>query len=188
MIVMKFGGSSLESAAAIAASPESCVRVCPGIPWWWFPPWARPRMRCWPWRPTRPKAKRAEALRAPARARGISPPRIAAAGFGSASQRARNDSHRAFSRPGRNRRRDLCAVRELTPRSLDAVASYGERLSSRIVALGISKAREFRACISIRATSIVTDSRYTMALAADRRNLCAHCREHCRTTAKTASR
>ena len=56
----------------------------------------------------------------------------------------------------------LCAVKELTPRSLDAVASYGERMSSRVVTLalqsqGISSAHLDARCV------IVTDSRYTMA-------------------------
>jgi aspartate kinase len=56
----------------------------------------------------------------------------------------------------------LCAVLELTPRSLDAVASYGERLSSRIVALAF----ESQGIPSVHLDSrnvIVTDSRYTQA-------------------------
>ena len=49
MIVMKFGGTSVESAAAI----ETRRRHRPGAadarsPWWSFPPWARPRTSCWP--------------------------------------------------------------------------------------------------------------------------------------------
>jgi aspartate kinase len=56
----------------------------------------------------------------------------------------------------------LCAVSELTPRSLDAVASYGERLSSRIVALVF----ESQGIPSVHLDSrnvIVTDARYTHA-------------------------
>jgi aspartate kinase len=56
----------------------------------------------------------------------------------------------------------LCAVGELTPRSLDAVASFGERLSSRIVALAL----ESQGIPSLHLDSrnvIVTDARYTHA-------------------------
>jgi aspartate kinase len=56
----------------------------------------------------------------------------------------------------------LCSVRELTPRSLDAVASYGERLSSRIVALCFNNYGVPSAHLDSR-NVIVTDSRYTMA-------------------------
>ena len=56
----------------------------------------------------------------------------------------------------------LCSIRELTPRSLDAVASFGERLSSRLVTLAF----ESQGIPSVHLDSrnvIVTDSRYTMA-------------------------
>ncbi len=56
----------------------------------------------------------------------------------------------------------LCSVAELTPRSLDAVASYGERLSSRIVALAFESQGIPSVHIDAR-NCIVTDSRYTMA-------------------------
>ena len=61
-----------------------------------------------------------------------------------------------------NRRRSLCSLRELTPRSLDAVASYGERLSSRIVALVFESQGIPSAHLDSR-NAIVTDSRHTMA-------------------------
>jgi aspartate kinase len=56
----------------------------------------------------------------------------------------------------------LCSVKELTPRSLDAVASYGERMSSRIVTLALQSQGIPSAHLDAR-TVIVTDSRYTMA-------------------------
>jgi aspartate kinase len=56
----------------------------------------------------------------------------------------------------------LCSVRELTPRSLDAVASYGERLSSRIVALAFQNHGVPGVHLDAR-NSIVTDSRFTQA-------------------------
>jgi aspartate kinase len=56
----------------------------------------------------------------------------------------------------------LCAVQELTPRSLDAVASYGERLSSRIVALAFQNHGIPAVHLDSR-NSIVTDSRFGQA-------------------------
>jgi aspartate kinase len=56
----------------------------------------------------------------------------------------------------------LCSVQELTPRSLDAVASYGERLSSRILALAFESQGIPSTHLDAR-NFIVTDSRYTMA-------------------------
>lgn len=56
----------------------------------------------------------------------------------------------------------LSSVRELTPRSLDAVASYGERLSSRIVTLAFQKHGIPAVHLDSR-NSIVTDSRFTQA-------------------------
>lgn len=53
--------------------------------------------------------------------------------------------------------RGLAILGELTPRSVDAVSSFGERLSSRIVALAIGAKH-----IDSR-TVIVTDERHTMA-------------------------
>jgi aspartate kinase len=56
----------------------------------------------------------------------------------------------------------LAVLGELTPRSIDAISSYGERLSSRIVALafrqyGIESAHVDSRCL------IVTDLRHTQA-------------------------
>jgi aspartate kinase len=56
----------------------------------------------------------------------------------------------------------LCSVRELTPRSLDVVASYGERLSSRIVTLAFQNHGIPAVHLDSR-NSIVTDSRFTQA-------------------------
>ena len=56
----------------------------------------------------------------------------------------------------------LCSVRELTPRSLDAVASYGERLSSRIVALAFRNHGIPAVHLDSR-NLVVTDSRFTQA-------------------------
>ena len=56
----------------------------------------------------------------------------------------------------------ICSLRELTPRSSDAVASYGERLSSRIVALAFESQGIPSTHLDSR-NVIVTDSRHTMA-------------------------
>ncbi len=56
----------------------------------------------------------------------------------------------------------ICSVRELTPRSKDAVASYGERLSCRIVALAFESQGIPSKHLDSR-NVIITDSRHTMA-------------------------
>jgi aspartate kinase len=56
----------------------------------------------------------------------------------------------------------LCSLQELTPRSVDAVASYGERLSSRIVALAFQSQGIPIAHLDSR-NLIITDSRHAMA-------------------------
>jgi aspartate kinase len=56
----------------------------------------------------------------------------------------------------------ICSLRELTPRTVDAVSSYGERLSSRIVALAFDSLGIPSKHLDSR-NVIVTDSRHTMA-------------------------
>jgi aspartate kinase len=56
----------------------------------------------------------------------------------------------------------LAVLGELTPRSVDAISSYGERLSSRIVALAFRKAGLDAVHADAR-NVIVTDSRHTQA-------------------------
>ena len=47
MIVMKFGGSSLESAAAIGRVAGIVQAACPAGLLWWSLPWGRPPISCW---------------------------------------------------------------------------------------------------------------------------------------------
>lgn len=56
----------------------------------------------------------------------------------------------------------ICSLRELTPRTSDAVASYGERLSSRIVTLAFESRGIPSAHLDAR-NVVVTDSRHTLA-------------------------
>jgi aspartate kinase len=56
----------------------------------------------------------------------------------------------------------LAVLGELTPRSVDAISSYGERLSSRIVALAFRKAGMRAAHLDSRRV-VVTDGRHTQA-------------------------
>jgi aspartate kinase len=56
----------------------------------------------------------------------------------------------------------ICSLRELTPRTVDAVSSYGERLSSRIVALALENLGIPCKHLDSR-NVIVTDSRHTLA-------------------------
>ena len=72
----------------------------------------------------------------------------------------------------------LCSVKELTLRSLDAVASYGERMSGRIVTLALQSQGIPSAYLDAR-NVIVTDSRYTTwHLPHYRVDLCAHVGEN----------
>lgn len=58
--------------------------------------------------------------------------------------------------------RGLAVLGELTPRSMDAIASYGERLSSRIVALALRKCEIASAHLDARLL-VVTDKHHTKA-------------------------
>src|SRR5579859_2394027 len=59
--------------------------------------------------------------------------------------------------------RGIAAVGEITPRSTDAVLSFGERLSSKIVAAAFS-ARSLHSALVDSRTCIVTDATHTRAL------------------------
>ena len=69
----------------------------------------------------------------------------------------------------------LAVLGELTPRSVDAISSYGERLSSRIVTAGFRKAGMDAVHVDARRV-LVTDHRHTQAaplFEATRARLCA---------------
>ncbi len=161
MIVMKFGGSSLESTSAI-------LRVADIV---------RSRLPKHPVVVVSAMGKTTNALLAMAAnaAQGKRPEALA-------QLRAIEDFHRSeaaplVSEPHRKELetvltdhfRDLgeiveglCAVSDLTPRSQDAVASFGERLSSRIVALALDSQGIPSTHLDSR-NVIVTDSRFTHA-------------------------
>ena len=152
MIVMKFGGSSLESAAAIE-------RVA-GI--------VRSRLAKHPVVVVSAMGKTTNALLAMAAdaAEGKRDGSVRAACARSKNFTGANRWRSCRKRTERSSKpiltdhfRDLgeiveglCSVRELTPRSLDAVASYGERLSEPHRRARVRRARVFPARISIRAT------------------------------------
>ena len=161
MIVMKFGGSSLESSTAIA-------RVT-GI--------VRSRLAKRPVVVVSAMGKTTNALLAMAADAAEGKREEAFAQLRKLEEFHRRESlvlvseahHNQLDNILRDHFRDLsgivegiCSIRELTPRSKDAVASYGERLSSRIVALAF----ESQGIPSVHLDSrsiIVTDSRHTMA-------------------------
>jgi aspartate kinase len=161
MIVMKFGGSSLESAVAIR-------RVADIV---------RSRLPKHPVVVVSAMGKTTNALLAMAAAAAQGKRAEAVAQFSAIEDFHRLEAVQLVSESHRKELetvlgdhfRDLgeiveglCAVSELTPRSLDAVASYGERLSSRIVALVF----ESQGIPSVHLDSrnvIVTDARYTHA-------------------------
>ncbi len=79
--------------------------------------------------------------------------------------------------------RGLAAVGELTPRTTDLVASYGERLSSRIVAAAFEE-RGLRGTHVDARTCIITDAQHTRAIPQDdliaerlRQHVLPHARE-----------
>ena len=161
MIVMKFGGSSLESAVAIRRVADIVRSRLPKRPVVVVSAMGKTTNALLAMAAEAAQGKRAEAV---------------------AQLRAIEDFHRreAVQLVSESHRKELetvlgdhfrdlgeiveglCAVSELTPRSLDAVASYGERLSSRIVALAF----ESQGIPSVHLDSrnvIVTDARYTHA-------------------------
>ncbi|HVB55065.1 MAG TPA: lysine-sensitive aspartokinase 3 [Candidatus Acidoferrales bacterium] len=161
MIVMKFGGTSVESSAAIE-------RVA-GI--------VRSRLPRHPVVVVSAMGKTTNALLALAAEATRSNRAQAMAQLHSLEEFHRRESLPLVSGEGRSQLeriladhfRDLaemveglCALGELTPRSLDAVASYGERLSSGIVALAFESLGIPSAHLDARGV-IVTDSRFTQA-------------------------
>ena len=54
--------------------------------------------------------------------------------------------------------RGIAAVGELTPRTNDLVVSFGERLSSRMIAEAFDASRVARRCMWMRGSCIVTDA------------------------------
>ena len=135
MIVMKFGGTSVESAAAIERVAGIVqARATSATPWWWSRPWARPPTSCSPSPPPPSAAKREEYIRQlhdlrdyhSREARLVVP----------LSDRA--DLDRILDEHFQELTelvKGLAVLGELTPRSIDAISSYGERLSSYIVTL-----------------------------------------------------
>jgi len=161
MIVMKFGGTSVESAEAIA-------RVCEIV---------RARLDQRPVVVVSAMGKTTNRLLAMARQ--------AAAGNRDEALRECEELHRfhrteALALPKPEERaplerfleehfrelaellRGLAILGELTPRSLDAVASYGERLSSHIVAAALRGHGVAAEAVDSRRL-IVTDRRFTQA-------------------------
>ena len=135
MIVMKFGGTSVESAAAIERVASIVkARVATASPWWWSRPWARPPTSCWPSPQPRSRASARSTLRQihdlrdfhSREARLVVP----------LAERAELD--RTLDEHFQELTelvKGLAVLGELTPRSIDAISSYGERLSSLIVTL-----------------------------------------------------
>ena len=165
MIVMKFGGTSVESAAAIervAGIVRS--RAKRAAPWWSSPPWARPPTSCWPSPAAAIEGKRDEYIRQlhdlrdfhSREARLVVP----------LAERAELD--RILDEHFQELTelvKGLAVLGELTPRSIDAISSYGERLSSYIVTLAFRHFGMKAVHVDSRDV-IVTDKRHTAGRAA----------------------
>ena len=163
MIVMKFGGTSVESAAAIERV-ASIVKAARGAP-------ARggglghgqdhqqaAGHRAVPL-DRRPAGRSLEADRRSAR---ISPARGAGRSFRKPTGPRRSASSTSTSRNWRNWCRGLRVLGELSPRSVDAISSYGERLSSALVALAFRKFGMDAVHVDSRQV-MITDARHTQA-------------------------
>jgi aspartate kinase len=133
MIVMKFGGTSVQDAKAIdrvAHIVQGRLRI---VPWWWSAPWPRSPIPCSPWarRPGAAIARPLSRWRAPSANATMTPPENCWA-----PRSSRNFT--AISAPTSKTLDELLrgigAVGEITPRTYDNVASFGEMLSSKIVA------------------------------------------------------
>ncbi len=161
MIVMKFGGSSVESAAAI----ERAASI------------VRDRLDCRPIVVVSAMGKTTNRLLDIAAA-AINGGRDGALDQLRALRHYHEEHGRALVRPEDAAElesildvhfrelgelvRGLAVLGELTPRSVDAISSYGERLSSRIVALAFRRCGMDAAFVDSRDV-IVTDKRHTQA-------------------------
>ncbi len=113
MIVMKFGGTSVESAEAIERVAGIVGDGSTGVPWWWCRRWARPPTSCWRSLIAAVSGDRDEALRELDLAARFSPARIAGLGV---------DGGRAFQELA-ELVKGLAVMGELTPRATDAISA-----------------------------------------------------------------
>jgi len=161
MIVMKFGGTSAESAAALGRAVEI----------------VRSRLERRPAVVVSAMGKTTNRLLAIANAAAKGNREQALAELAALEQYHRCETEPAVARAHgaelecvfdqhfrelRELVEGLAALGELTPRSLDAVASFGERISSRVLALVLRSAGIASAPLDARQL-IVTDGRHTQA-------------------------
>jgi aspartate kinase len=161
MIVMKFGGSSLESAAAIRRVAGIVRERLGRHPVIVVSAMGKSTNSLFAMAEEAASGKRTEAL---ARLRALEDFHRRES-FALVSEASHHDLEVILTEHFRDLGEiveGLCAVGELTPRSLDAVASYGERLSSRIVALALQNHGVPAVHLDSR-NSIVTDSRFGQA-------------------------
>ena len=186
MIVMKFGGTSVESAAAIervagiVRTPRSA-----SARWWSSPPWARPPTSCSP-SPTPPSRASATTTSSSSTTCAISI-RARRAWWCRSTERAEldrtlDDHFQELTELVKG----LAVLGELTPRSIDAISSYGERLSSYIVTLAFRHFGMNAVHVDSRQV-IVTDRRHTQAAPQFPRDLRAPGGDDPAAGAKTAS-
>jgi len=161
MIVMKFGGTSVESAAAIRRVAEIVRSRLERRPVVVVSAMGKTTNRLLAMAREAVAGRRDEALRQWAELREFH--RQEALPLASDEQRAELEQviEQHFGELA-ELLRGLAVLGELTPRSWDAVASYGERLASRIVAVAL-QACGVPACWLDSRQLIVTDRRHTQA-------------------------
>jgi aspartate kinase len=161
MIVMKFGGTSVESAAAIRRAAEIVAGQAHRRPLVVVSAMGKTTNCLLAIARDAAKGRRAEAM---ARLRSLEEfHRRESTAVVAAPERAElaaalDEHFRALAEMVKG----LSALGELTPRSQDAVASFGERLSSRIVALAFKGCGLAAVHLDARDV-IVTDSNFTQA-------------------------
>jgi aspartate kinase len=161
MIVMKFGGSSVESAAAIervASIVEARLERRPVVV---VSAMGKTTNKLLAIANSSVDGKRSEALSQLAELRAFHLREAQAAVLGSDRPEAQRIIDEHFSELT-ELVKGLGVLGEFSPRSVDAVSSYGERLSSALVALAFRKAGMDTAHVDARDV-LVTDGRHTQA-------------------------
>ena len=179
MIVMKFGGTSVESAAPSSASPRIVKgrRAASGRVVVSSPPWVRPPTSCWRSPTPRIEGKREEYIRAASRPARL--PLARSAPGRPARQRAELDrDRRDHFQELTELVKGLAVLGELTPRSIDAISSYGERALQLHRDARLPALRDDGGARGFARRVIVTDKRHTQAAPNSARDLRAPRRRH----------
>ena len=162
MIVMKFGGTSVEDAGLSSVWLRSSKSACHSTRWSWSVPWPESPTRCSLWLAPRvpanakPRSKLCRSLQE--RHYNTASELLGTALFTDFHSELGSDFESLDELL-----RGISAVGELTPRTTDHVAAFGEILSSKIVAAAFSAQGLNSEFVDAREV-LVTDSGYMQAV------------------------